>query len=110
MRYSLDLSSDDPKEWKLLHDGEPAGTLTSRPGSFDNAHMEFWQYIKELESQIEHLLEDLLVEVSGLRDHEEACADNPLNEKNTRLFQARARALEMVLTILSNRIEARTND
>lgn len=51
MKFTLDMSSADPADWKLLRYGEPAGTATERPGNFDNAHLAFWQRIETLETE-----------------------------------------------------------
>jgi hypothetical protein len=48
-KYTMDISSDNPQDWVLLRYGQLAGSRTDQPGSFDNAHLEFWQRIKVLE-------------------------------------------------------------
>lgn len=52
MKYSIDMSSKDPADWKLLRYGEPAGSKLPNPGAFDNAHLGFWQEIESLRENL----------------------------------------------------------
>ena len=52
MKYSMDISSNNPDDWKLLRYGELAGTAKANPGEFDNAHLEFWQEIEDLRAEL----------------------------------------------------------
>lgn len=62
MKYSIDMTSKNAADWRLLRYGELAGTMTERPGSFDNAHLEFWQEIEALRGEWTKTQDDLPME------------------------------------------------
>lgn len=70
-KWTMDLSSENPTDWKLLRHGEPAGSKTKNPGSFDNAHLAFWHEIEDLRKCVKEL-EEKELRLEGYGDLEKS--------------------------------------
>lgn len=73
MKYSMDTSSPNVADWKLLRYGELAGTAKPNPGEFDSAHLEFWQEIECLRAEVEKKARDIALYRSLLKAEQEDC-------------------------------------